>query len=64
MDNELKEMQKLIEDINRYNYAYYTLDNPIISDKEWDALYNKLLALEEKTGVVMPDSPSQRVGPF
>ncbi|MBQ7452926.1 MAG: NAD-dependent DNA ligase LigA [Clostridia bacterium] len=62
MDSELKEMQKLVEDINRYSYAYYTLDDPIISDKEWDALYNKLLALEAKTGVVMPNSPSKRVG--
>lgn len=61
MDN-LEKMKKLVAEINRYSYAYYTLDNPLISDKEWDALYDELVALERKTGVVLPDSPTQRVG--
>ena len=38
------------------------LDDPIISDDEWDELYAQLRRLEAETGVVLPDSPTQRVG--
>ena len=62
MANILEEMKQLVELINYHNYNYYSLDNPTISDAEWDKLYDKLLALESETGVVLPDSPSQRVG--
>ncbi len=55
-------MKELIEVINKHSYNYYVLDNPTISDKEWDKLYNELLALEEQTGIVLPDSPSTKVG--
>ena len=58
----LEEMQKLVDKINKYSYAYYTLDNPLISDKEWDALYDKLKQMEAEMGVVLPSSPTQRVG--
>ena len=58
----LEEMQKLVDKINKYSYAYYTLDNPLISDKEWDALYDKLKQMETEMGVVLPASPTQRVG--
>ena len=39
-------MQQLIAEINRASYAYYVLDNPIMSDKEWDRLYYELLDLD------------------
>lgn len=55
-------MRELVDYLNKTAHAYYVLDNPIISDKEWDALYNELLAMEKETGVVLPDSPSKRVG--
>ncbi|MBQ7578940.1 MAG: NAD-dependent DNA ligase LigA [Clostridia bacterium] len=58
----IEEMQKLVDKINKYSYAYYTLDNPLISDKEWDALYDKLKEMEKNEGIVLPDSPTQRVG--
>ncbi|MBZ4655373.1 MAG: ligA1 [Peptococcaceae bacterium] len=58
----LKEMEKLVEQLNQYAYEYYTLDNPSISDREYDRLYDRLKAMEEKTGVVLPNSPTQRVG--
>ena len=61
-DSELQEMQQLIKTINYHNYNYYSLDNPTISDAEWDKLYDRLLELEKSTGVVLKDSPSQRVG--
>lgn len=57
-----EKMEKLIEELNNYNYHYYTLDQPLVSDKEYDALYDQLVALEAETGVTLPDSPTQRVG--
>jgi DNA ligase (NAD+) len=55
-------MARLVEEINVHNRNYYTLDNPVISDKEYDALYDELVALERETGVVLPNSPTRRVG--
>lgn len=58
----VQEMKFLIEKIKTANYNYYTLDNPTISDKEYDELYDRLVALEAESGVVLPDSPTQKVG--
>lgn len=55
-------MKELIKKIDLYNYHYYTLDDPIVSDKEYDEIYYKLVDLENETGVVLPNSPTQRVG--
>ena len=55
-------MRQLVDRLNETARAYYVLDNPIISDKEWDALYDELTALERETGVTLPDSPTHRVG--
>lgn len=57
-----KRLEQLVKEINHHNYNYYSLDNPTISDAEWDKLYDELLALEAETGIILPDSPSQRVG--
>lgn len=62
MDDKLKRMDELIEIINELNYYYYTLDNPKVSDKEYDALYDELIKLEKETGVIRQYSPTQRVG--
>nr|WP_276322218.1 NAD-dependent DNA ligase LigA [Paenibacillus dendritiformis] len=62
MTNAQSRMEQLVAELNRYNYHYYTLDNPAISDKEYDALYDELAALEKETGTIHPDSPTQRVG--
>lgn len=59
---QLAEMSALVAKINEHNRYYYTLDEPRISDQEWDRLYDRLLQLEKETGVVLPHSPSQRVG--
>ena len=56
------EMRRLVDRLNETAYAYYVLDRPVISDKQWDELYNQLQALEAETGVVLPDSPTHRVG--
>ncbi|WP_068620486.1 NAD-dependent DNA ligase LigA [Paenibacillus tuaregi] len=58
----MQSMEQLVEELNKYNYHYYTLDKPLVSDKEYDVLYDKLVALEAETGITLPDSPTQRVG--
>ena len=63
MEPEIKEkIEKLVADLNKYNYYYHVLDSPIIADKEYDKLYYELVALEKETGYILPDSPTQRVG--
>ena len=59
---KLKEMEQLIKEIEKHNYNYYVLDNPTISDSEYDKLYYTLVDLEKETGVILPYSPTQRVG--
>lgn len=56
------DMREVVDQLNTWAHAYYTLDDPIVSDKEYDALYDKLLQLEKETGEVLFDSPSRRVG--
>ncbi len=55
-------MHELVKQLNEYAYQYYTLDNPTVSDVEYDRLYDELLALEKASGVVLDDSPTKRVG--
>ena len=55
-------MRELVALLNRYGYEYYTLDNPTVTDKEYDVLYDELVRLEKQTGVTLPDSPTKRVG--
>ncbi len=55
-------MTELVQKLNEYAYRYYTLDEPIVSDKEYDILYDELVALEKESGIVLPDSPTHRVG--
>jgi DNA ligase (NAD+) len=57
------EAERLREQINRHNYLYYVLDQPEISDAEYDALMHRLEQIERKhPELVTPDSPTQRVG--
>ena len=54
--------RQLTDILNKWAYEYYVLDNPTVSDGEYDKLYDELRKLEEETGVVLPDSPTRRVG--
>ena len=54
--------QYLTKLLNEYAYNYYVLEKPIVSDYDYDVLYDELVLLEEETGVILPDSPTQRVG--
>ncbi|MDR0898637.1 MAG: NAD-dependent DNA ligase LigA [Oscillospiraceae bacterium] len=56
------QMRALVDRLNETARAYYVWDNPIISDAEWDALYDELAQLEAETGERLPDSPTRRVG--
>lgn len=57
-----KRIEELVEELNRYAYEYYSLDNPSVSDKEYDEKYYELKALEEEINYVLPYSPTLRVG--
>ncbi len=61
-ESKIKLMQELISEIDKHNYNYYVLDNPTISDSEYDKLYYSLVDLEKETGIILPNSPTQRVG--
>ncbi len=56
------EMEKLVSELNYHSYRYYVLDAPVITDREYDDLYRRLLELEERWNYVLPESPTQRVG--
>ena len=55
-------MKELVEKLNRYAALYYEEDAPVISDAEYDAMYDELRALEESEGYTLKNSPTHRVG--
>src|ERR687895_1475778 len=60
VEKRAAELRELVE---RHNYRYHALDDPEISDAEYDRLYDELKALEEEhPELITPDSPTQRVG--
>ena len=62
-DSVFQQVAELREQLNHHNYRYYVLDSPEVSDAQYDALIRELRALEaEHPELVMPDSPTQRVG--
>ena len=61
-NNELDRIKYLTELLNQASKAYYAEDREIMSNYEYDALYDELAALEEKTGIVLANSPTVSVG--
>lgn len=59
---KIEEINELIEKIEELNYHYYTLDAPLVSDGEYDQLYDRLKELEEETGFSPENSPTKKVG--
>ncbi len=55
-------MRELVDKLNRWAHEYYVLDDPSVPDSEYDRYYDELKELEERTGTVLPDSPTRRVG--
>lgn len=60
--NDIEKMRELVDILNKYATEYYVLDAPSVDDKVYDRIYDELRALEEKTGQVLVDSPTRRVG--
>lgn len=57
-----KEVFRLRQEIEKHNYHYYVLDDPLVSDAEYDRLFRRLVELETKYELASPDSPTQKVG--
>ncbi len=62
MDEKLKRIKELIPLLQEAGKAYYQESREIMSNYEYDRLYDELAALEEETGVVLSNSPTQNVG--
>ncbi len=62
MEDKIKRIRELIRIINEAGKAYYQEDREIMSNYEYDALYDELETLEKETGVVFAGSPTQNVG--
>lgn len=61
MDKQ-KRLKELVDLLNRASYAYYQQDTEIMSNFEYDKLYDELVALERETGIVLANSPTVNVG--
>ncbi len=59
--NALTEMQDLISELNRAAYCYYQNDDPIMTDKQYDDRYDRLLELEKETEITLVNSPTRKV---
>ena len=57
-----EQMRPMVDKLNAAARAYYYSAEPIMSDKDYDAMYDALLRLEKESGVALPDSPTHRVG--
>ena len=55
------EIQSLVEQLNAASDAYYNGREEIMTNYEWDAAFDRLKKLEEETGIILPDSPTQNV---
>lgn len=62
MSDLLREMRELIHKLNQASKAYYQEAREIMSNYEYDAMYDRLLEIEKETGTVLADSPSIHVG--
>ena len=58
---ERNRMEEMVRRLNEASEAYYGGRDEIMSNFEWDALFDELTRLEEETGVILPDSPTQKV---
>lgn len=59
--DKIKRIKELTELLQKATYAYYGQDNPVMSDKKYDDLYDELLKLEYETGCILAGSPTQKV---
>ena len=62
MENKRKRMEELVARLNRAGRAYYQESRELISNQEYDKLYDELQRLETETGIVLANSPTVHVG--
>ena len=60
--NEGTKIKELVQTLNHHRHAYYNRNAPEISDAEYDRMYDQLKKLEEGTGIIYSNSPTQTVG--
>lgn len=60
--DKINRLKELTEQLNRYRNSYYNNSESLISDKQYDDLFDELQVLEEETGIVMSNSPTKTVG--
>ena len=60
--NKIKRLKELTEQLNHYRDSYYNDSESLISDKQYDDLFDELQSLEEENGIVMSNSPTKTVG--
>lgn len=62
MKEKISQIKELVSELNEHRHAYYNLNAPSITDKEYDQMFDTLKKLEMQTGVVLSNSPTQNVG--
>ncbi len=60
--NQIQKITSLVQELNEHRHAYYNLNAPTITDKDYDRLFDELQKLEEETGFILSNSPTQTVG--
>ena len=61
-NTSVQRITELVSKLNRYRHEYYNLAKPSVSDAVYDRLFDELTALEQETGIVLSNSPTQTVG--
>lgn len=59
--NKINRIKELVDVLHKASIAYYKDDNPVMSDKQYDDLYDELEVLEKETGLRLAGSPTQKV---
>ena len=59
--DKINRIKELVDVLHKASIAYYRDDNPLMSDKQYDDLYNELESLEKETGLILAGSPTQKV---
>ena len=62
MEELKKKCEELVQKLNEASEAYYNGKEEIMSNYEWDAMFDELSALEAETGYILPDSPTRNAG--
>ena len=62
MNEHIEKIDSLVRQLNEASAVYYNGQDEIMSNYEWDALFEELEQLEQKTGYIRPDSPTQVTG--